>query len=307
MTINRPIDLKLMADASHSGGNKFKGAAYTGSAVWQWDYDLGYYQAVIDVSSIKAGSKIPVLHDHNDYNRLGVIDNIDMSNGQVDVSGYFLSGDQSNRIASELAEGFPWQLSVYTMSTSTEKMTGDFEANGRTYPASESNPVYLMRDSTLKEVSFVTFGADDQTHASKLRELNQQEATQVPKPTEGSEPAAKKTEVSAPTSVATPADSTDKDAKIAALEMRLSQMEEDARLTKVQSLVSKLGLTEQEQIAEVAKLDSDALDVVSKLASSIKPAAATKAALLTNLPEGDIDGNITAFNPLMAYRKGGAK
>jgi hypothetical protein len=68
-----------------------------------------------------------------------------------------------------LADGFPWQASVYVPPQSIEKLDeGETaEVNGRTI----EGPGHVFRQSSLREVTFTSLGADENTGAAALSEV----------------------------------------------------------------------------------------------------------------------------------------
>ena len=65
-----------------------------------------------------------------------------------------------------LSDGFPWQASVYVPPKAIERLEEGQTAtvNGRTI----TGPGHVFRESSLREVTFTSLGADENTHAHAL-------------------------------------------------------------------------------------------------------------------------------------------
>lgn len=142
----------------------FSGVAYTGDMVQvHWGLPV-----VVDLSKIRPPSKSrPVLFNHNPESPVGHFEPAGFTNSGRDllVSGV-LSGanETTQQIVASAANGFPWQMSIgIDAATSTEVRAGEtISVNGREF----TGPVIVTGEADLKEISFVSLGADDNTTAS---------------------------------------------------------------------------------------------------------------------------------------------
>ena len=158
----------IEADGSSQGAERklrrFEMVAYTGAAMVLAGWDA---PVVVDLSGIKVrGSAQPILKDHSPSMVVGHTESVGVEAGQLRVAGV-VSG--AGRVAKEVIEaslnGFPWQASVGARPDPERvefvKRGKSATANGQTF----EGPCYIVRASTLKEVSFVAMGADDGTIA----------------------------------------------------------------------------------------------------------------------------------------------
>jgi len=150
------------AEGDDSGKLKrFSMTGYTGGKM-----NVGFgAPVVVDLAGMKVSSKArPILKDHNPAQVVGHTDAIKISAGSLKASGV-VSGANSyaEEVMASSGNGFPWQASI---GASIERMVevdrGEtVQVNGRTF----TGPVLVARKSTLKEISFVALGADDNTAA----------------------------------------------------------------------------------------------------------------------------------------------
>lgn len=143
---------------------RFSGVAYTGDRV-QVNWGL---PVVVDLSKLRAPTKNrPVLFNHNPELPVGHFEPGGLANSGRDlrIDGV-LSGanDATEQIVASAGNGFPWQMSVgVDAATSTEVRAGEtIKVNGRDF----TGPLIVTGEADLKEVSFVSLGADDNTQAS---------------------------------------------------------------------------------------------------------------------------------------------
>lgn len=143
---------------------RFSMLGYTGVEVdWGW---LGRF--IIDLSGIEAEKeKMPALRDHSTRQIAGVIDSTESGENGFVAEGTFSKVTETSHEVLELAdEGFPWQCSigVRALQVVSVKEGETYEVNGRTV----SGPIDVWMKSKVFEVSFVVFGADDETGAAAL-------------------------------------------------------------------------------------------------------------------------------------------
>ncbi|HEX4129964.1 MAG TPA: hypothetical protein VHZ24_07965 [Pirellulales bacterium] len=123
------------------------------------------YPVVVDMSGLRVSAKSrPILRDHNPSQIVGHTDNVTVNGGVLKVDGSVSGANaHATEIVASSDNGFPWQASI---GASVQKMVfvedGEkVQVNGRSF----AGPLYVARQATLGEVSFVALGADDQTSA----------------------------------------------------------------------------------------------------------------------------------------------
>jgi hypothetical protein len=138
--------------------------AYTGALL-----DLGWAgKLIIDLKGIKAEAKIPVLREHQRDRVVGYSKKAWLQEGNFLISGLFSQKTKDAQEVLDLGEeGFPWQASVGIWPLKVRVLDSDKETvkvNGQEI----SGPVEIWAESAVREVSFVSLGADDNTAAIVL-------------------------------------------------------------------------------------------------------------------------------------------
>jgi len=141
---------------------RFSMTAYNGGKMWLNGYGL---PVVVDLSGMKVSAKSrPMLRDHDRGKIVGHTESITVNSGSVRLKGLLSAANEHAReIAESADQGFPWQASI---GARADRMAfvddGEtVKVNGRSF----TGPIYVARQSTLKEISFVAIGADDNTSA----------------------------------------------------------------------------------------------------------------------------------------------
>ena len=151
------------ADGMPAGPRKFSIEAYTGAAIRQgWSAE----PIVIDLAGMKFNQRIPIVmgHEYTLGSILGQATSVRAENGRLYVEGEILAESELARQVTALAEkGFAWQASVGADVMRHQKVAAgeSVTVNGQTF----IGPVRIVKASKLREVSFVTLGADDATSA----------------------------------------------------------------------------------------------------------------------------------------------
>ncbi len=155
--------IKVAALQADEGGmRRFKMMAYTGAEV-----PRAWGRAIFDVAGVEAGTKLPILLDHDSTQRAGFADKITMGATGIELEGYISPSTAAGREVEQLSdEGFPWQASVQVIVGSWEELDAGDSANvnGREI----TGPVSIARQSRLLESSFLMAGADKDTFAVAL-------------------------------------------------------------------------------------------------------------------------------------------
>jgi len=150
-------------DGMPSQPRKFAIEAYTGAAIRQgWSAE----PIVIDLAGMKFNQKIPIVmgHDYTMSSILGQATSVRAENGRLYVEGEILAESDLAKQVTALAEkGFAWQASVGADVMRHQKVAAGEQVtvNGQVF----NGPIRIVKASKLREVSFVTLGADDATSA----------------------------------------------------------------------------------------------------------------------------------------------
>lgn len=149
------------AEGSAPQPRKFAINAYTGAAIRQgWSRE----PIVIDLAGMKLRQKIPIVlgHDYGIGSILGQTTSVSVEGGRLIVEAEVLSStDAAGRVLELADKGYEWQASVGADVSRHERIPADqtVNVNGQSF----HGPIRIVRASTLREVSFVTLGADDAT------------------------------------------------------------------------------------------------------------------------------------------------
>jgi len=162
--IEAGVSFVQAADGESSAGTrKFRIVAYTGAPIRQgWSRE----PVVIDLAGMTLPSTVPVVIGH-DYSLGSILGQgtPSVQGGQLVLEGEVLAdSDASRQVLALAAAGYQWQASVGA-DVGRHLRFGEDQAttaNGQTH----TGPVRVVRASTLREVSFVTLGADRSTAVS---------------------------------------------------------------------------------------------------------------------------------------------
>lgn len=171
--------LEAAADSDADGAKRlrhFTMTAYTGGKLLLATFPI---PVVVDLSGLKVTAKSrPILRDHDTSRIVGHTESIEVNAGSIRLAGV-ISG--SNEHAREVADsgdnGFPWQSSIGAAAQRVVFVDRgeSVEVNGRRF----TGPLYIARQATLREVSFVALGADDQSAAQLAAHTNQQPSNEI--------------------------------------------------------------------------------------------------------------------------------
>lgn len=154
------FELQALAAGEEAKKRRFKLIAYTGKKVHLWWY--GPY--VIDLSGVEFKQQLPALLDHTPSLRVGFTEKISIDKDAVLCEGTFLTNENAGTILRDADDGFPWQVSVGVDHVEMQRLFEDETAlvNGQVV----TGPCLIARKTILREVSFVSLGADDDTSAA---------------------------------------------------------------------------------------------------------------------------------------------
>ena len=207
---------------SAPAGKKFRIVAYTGAPIRQgWSRE----PVVIDMAGMQLPATVPVVLGH-DYSLGSILGQGRpfIEAGQLIVEGEILaSNGNADQVAALAAAGYQFQASVGADVRRHQKI--DAEGVTQVNGAAHVGPVRVVKASALREVSFVTLGADSQTSVAIAAEADEEfsmadNATQTP----AEEPIVASA-VEAPASVAVEATTVDHTDVIASLTKKVEQME----------------------------------------------------------------------------------
>lgn len=165
------------------GERTFSGVAYAGGVIT----DHPWYSAVaFDLTTTTAQTPLPLLFNHCG-SPIGVIEKI-VIDTKIEIAGrLFADIDATAKdIADKADRGIAWQLSVGIFSGATEKLNAlsPHDINGQSF----TGEITLLKENRIREVSFVTIGADDKTSATvfnaQLNSSNPSEESPEMKPEE---------------------------------------------------------------------------------------------------------------------------
>jgi phage head maturation protease len=185
ISLDTRVTFLAAADGESAAAPKrFSIEAYTGSQIRQgWSRE----PVVIDLAGMQFKQKLPIVlgHDYNLGSILGQTDSVRVEAGKLIVEGEILADNDTARQVMALAErGYQWQASVGADVRRHLKVDADAATtvNGQTH----LGPVRIVKASSLREVSFVTLGADAETSVAIAAEADEEStimadnATQTP-------------------------------------------------------------------------------------------------------------------------------
>jgi len=163
-------DFQFLEAAADTGSDekplrRFTMTAYTGGKLVLEGFA---YPVVVDLSGMKIPAKSrPILRDHDISRIVGHTETIAINGSSIRLAGVISGSNEHAREVSESGDnGFPWQSSI---GAAAQRMVfvdrgESVEVNGRKF----TGPLYVARQSLLREVSFVALGADDQALAQMV-------------------------------------------------------------------------------------------------------------------------------------------
>lgn len=154
--------LTIAAAQDDKATPSFSMVAYTGGGMRIEGFA---HPVVVDLEGLAIDRQnIPVRLDHHPRQGVGHTNRVVIDNGKVIAEG-LVSRDTSwaRDVAKSGQRGFPWQASIGADVKAVEFVPNGSQVhvNGRTF----DGPLYVVRKSVLKEISFVDNGADANTSA----------------------------------------------------------------------------------------------------------------------------------------------
>lgn len=163
------IDLEAGAPTIEAAGGSEKPSkvsmiAYTGGIMTP-KVGNSRVRLVVDLASakIEAGRQIPALRDH-DFKRVPGYLYAKVENNQVLAEGKLLDNPEADDIRAAHSQGLQWQVSIGMEEARYEPIEAgrSVVVNGQRF----QGPIFVARDARLREISFLSVGADADTHVS---------------------------------------------------------------------------------------------------------------------------------------------
>lgn len=152
--------IKIDAASSEDDIPSFSMLAYTGGKMKIEGFQ---YPVVVDLAGMAIKKQtIPVRLDHDRRQGVGHTNSVVIENGSVVAVGVISRNTVAAKdVAKSGTQGFPWQASIGADVLDAEFIPNGntVQVNGRTF----DGPIYVVRKSNLKEISFVDNGADSNT------------------------------------------------------------------------------------------------------------------------------------------------
>ena len=153
------VSFRFSQSQDSKGKPRFRMLAYTGAEM----KNEFWGRVIVDLEGLKVPNrKLPALLAHDPSRIVGWHDRIAVDDKGIHSEGVFSQTTTDGQEIQALAkEGFPWQASIVIAPKVTEvvKDQAIVRVNGRSF----AGPGTIFRKSELREISFVTFGADART------------------------------------------------------------------------------------------------------------------------------------------------
>ncbi|MFV2030514.1 hypothetical protein [Neisseria sp. S1] len=153
-------DAVAVAAVTGEEPRKFSGIANSGRP-----FGLGNWQTVIDFADIQLKDRTAFLIDHEGSKRAGV-GKLSVTSDGLFAEGTLLKNEYGRAVAEESDQGFPWEMSVYVQAGSIEELSAGTKMSVNGHEV--QGPMLIMRNCTIREVSFTAVGVDGNTHAVAL-------------------------------------------------------------------------------------------------------------------------------------------
>jgi hypothetical protein len=165
-----------LSQPTAKGERTFSGVAYAGGVIT----DHSWFKAVaFDLATTQAETPLPLLFNHNG-SPIGVIETVSIGT-QIEIAGRLFADIDpvAKDIATKADRGIVWQLSVGIFPAETANLNSNQQhtINGQSF----TGEITLLKQNRIREVSFVTMGADDKTQVTVFNTTQKtQESTMTP-------------------------------------------------------------------------------------------------------------------------------
>lgn len=142
--------------------NRFSMLAYTGAVInFAW-----WGRVIFDLAGMRLDDRLPALREHIRDRVVGTVDGHTKEQSALKAQGYFVNTQDGREVAGLIRENFPYQASVGIFPESVEELKEGAEAqvNGGMF----QGPGIIVRQSHVREISFVALGADSRTSVAAL-------------------------------------------------------------------------------------------------------------------------------------------
>jgi len=156
-------------------------AAYTGATI-EFPF-LG--RVIFDLAGMRLSLPAPALREHVRDRAVGVLDASFKTLACLTAEGYFVSTPDGREIRELILEGFPYQASIGIWPETLEEVKAGESArvNGGIFEGAG----FIVRQSHVREVSFVSLGADPGTSVAALAAGKAQRRSECMEPANFSE------------------------------------------------------------------------------------------------------------------------
>lgn len=142
--------------------SRFKMLAYTGAMI-----QLSWWgRVVFDLAGMRLDNKLPALREHVRDRVVGTVDGHSKEQAALKAQGYFANTPDGLEVAGLIKEGFPYQASIGIFLETVEELKegASAQVNGGEF----QGPGIIVRQSHVREISFVALGADSGTSVAAL-------------------------------------------------------------------------------------------------------------------------------------------
>lgn len=162
--VDDDASVSLMAAESTEDGKprirRFEMVAYNGGRLFVSRFP---HPAVVDLSTLKASkTSYPSHLDHKSNQRVGHTTRVAIDQGKITAEGLISAANtHAEEVVNSGDNGFPWQASVGVRfdnsNVSFVRAGAKVSVNGRDF----NGPLFVVRNGTLNEISFVSVGGDE--------------------------------------------------------------------------------------------------------------------------------------------------
>lgn len=151
---------EVSADGSQSPA-RFDAIAYSGGIMSRYISKPPLpFDCVIDLKGMKVERNVVANLDHEQIHRVGHVPEIEVEASHVRAAGILSAATQyRDEVVNSARDGFHWEVSIEALLSKPELLGRgrSVVVNGQTF----TGPLYIMRESTLYGLAFVSRGADD--------------------------------------------------------------------------------------------------------------------------------------------------
>ena len=156
----------FQSDSKDDTRQKFRIVANSGGIIENHPH---WGNFAIDLEGLNIGrQRKPALYMHDSSKIVGSTHSIEITEEGLVAEGTFADTDHGREVMKLHESGFPWQASVYVPPKQIERLgEGETaEVNGHQI----SGPGHIFRKSSLREVTFTSLGADENTGTAEFSE-----------------------------------------------------------------------------------------------------------------------------------------